>query len=149
MAQTAVLYKVLQVKEQAKDQAQMERVAAVEQFEQVANRLYDQLKEKETAEEQFVLNMQDTFTIERMKAQSRYISNLSSKIVGLQHRVQQARNKMEKAQELLNEAHFEVKKIEKTIDIREKATAAEERIVEAALMDEMSMRQYNMQDQNR
>ncbi len=149
MAQTAVLYKVLQVKEQEKNQAQIERVQAVEQFEIVANKLYDQLRKKEVAEKQLSHKMREQFTMEIMKEQSRYINNLSSKIVTLQHHVQQARKKMEITQELLNEAFIEVKKIEKMIDIREQEKNAEERMLEAALMDEMSMRQYNKQVQNR
>jgi len=148
MSQTAVLYKVLEVKEQEKQQAQINRVRAVDEFEKVAHQLYQQLKEKEVAEERYIEKMQDQFTIDKMKAQSLYINNLSSRIVMLQQHVQNARQKMEKAQEMLNEAHIEVKKIEKMIDIRETEKAEEERIIENALMDEMSMRQYNKQVQN-
>jgi|SRR5690625_1283394 len=149
MAETAVLYKVLQVKEQEKNEAQIERVQAVEQFEKVANQLYDQLKKKETAQKQLDQKMREQFTMEIMKEQSRYINNLSSKIVTLQHHVQQARRKMEDTQEMLNKAFIEVKKIEKMIDIREQEKIAEEEMLEAALMDEMSLRQYNKQAQNR
>lgn len=148
MSQTAVLYKVLEVKEQEKQEAQINRVRAVDEFEKVAHQLYQQLKEKEVAEERYIEKMQDQFTIDKMKAQSLYINNLSSRIVMLQQHVQNARQKMEKAQEMLNEAHIEVKKIEKMINIREKEKAEEERIIENALMDEMSMRQYNKQVQN-
>jgi len=148
MSQTAVLYKVLEVKEQEKQEAQINRVRAVDEFEKVAHQLYQQLKEKEVAEERYIEKMQDQFTIDKMKAQSLYINNLSSRIVMLQQHVQNARQKMEKAQEMLNEAHIEVKKIEKMIDIRETEKAEEERIIENALMDEMSMRQYNKQVQN-
>ena len=148
MSQTAVLYKVLEVKEQEKQEAQINRVRAVDEFEKVAHQLYQQLKEKEVAEERYIEKMQDQFTIDKMKAQSLYINNLSSRIVMLQQHVQKARRKMEKAQEMLNEAHIEVKKIEKMIDIRETEKAEEERIIENALMDEMSMRQYNKQVQN-
>src|SRR5690625_917032 len=148
MSQTAVLYKVLEVKEQEKQQAQINRVRAVDEFEKVAHQLYQQLKEKEVAEERYIEKIQDQFTIDKMKAQSLYINNLSSRIVMLQQHVQKARQKMEKAQEMLNEAHIEVKKIEKMSNIREKEKAEEERIIENALMDEMSMRQYNKQVQN-
>lgn len=145
MARTASLYKVLEVREQEKDQAQLNRVQAVEQFEQIAQQLYEQLKAKETAEERLANKMKEAFTIDKMIVQSRYIDNLSNKIITLQHHVQQARVKMEQAQELLNEAHIEVKKIEKMIEIREAELAEERELAEAALMDEMSMRQYNKQ----
>src|SRR5690625_7069952 len=91
MSQTAVLYKVLEVKEQEKQQAQINRVRAVDEFEKVAHQLYQQLKEKEVAEERYIEKMQDQFTIDKMKAQSLYINNLSSRIVMLQQHVQKAR----------------------------------------------------------
>ena|SRR5699024_4261272 len=148
MSETAVLYKVLEVKEQEKQEAQLERVKAVEKFEQVANQLYEQLKEKEDAENYLNIEMQTTFTIDKMIKQTQYINNLASEIVNLQYYVQQARSKMEIAQEQLNEAHIEVKKIEKMIVLREDELEAEARTVEATLMDEMSIRQYYKQIQN-
>lgn len=149
MSETAVLYKVLEVKEQEKEEAQLRRIKAVEKFEEVANQLYEQLLKKENAEEHLNLKMKDTFTIDKMIAQTRYINNLAKKVMTLQSYVQQARTRMDTAQEQLNEAHIEVKKIEKMIEIREKELEAETRLVEANLMDEMSIRQYNKQSQNR
>lgn len=149
MSETAVLHKVLDVKEQEKQEAQLERVKAVEKFEQVATQLYEQLKEKENAEEHLDIKMKDTFTIDKMINQTQYINNLASEIVTLQYHVQQERSKMETAQEQLNAAHIEVKKIEKMIEFREDELEAEARVVEATLMDEMSIRQYNKQIQNR
>lgn len=148
MSETAVLYKVLEVKEQEKQEAQLERVKAVEKFEHIANQLYEQLKEKEDAEEHLNVEMKATFTIDKMINQTQYINNLANKIINLQFHVQQARNKMETAQDQLNEAHIEVKKIEKMIEIREDALEAEARTLEATMMDEMSIKQYNKQIQN-
>ena len=148
MSETAVLYKVLEVKEQEKQEAQLERVKAVEKFEHIANQLYEQLKEKEDAEEHLNVEMKATFTIDKMINQTQYINILANKIINLQFHVQQARSKMETAQDQLNEAHIEVKKIEKMIEIREDALEAEARTVEATMMDEMSIKQYNKQIQN-
>lgn len=148
MSETAVLYKVLEVKEQEKQEAELERVKAVEKFEHIANQLYEQLKEKEDAEEHLNVEMKATFTIDKMINQTQYINNLANKIINLQFHVQQARSKMETAQDQLNEAHIEVKKIEKMIEIREDALEAEARTVEATMMDEMSIKQYNKQIQN-
>ena len=148
MSETTVLYKVLEVKEQEKQEAQLERVKAVEKFEHIANQLYEQLKEKEDAEEHLNVEMKATFTIDKMINQTQYINILANKIINLQFHVQQARSKMETAQDQLNEAHIEVKKIEKMIEIREEALEAEARTVEASIMDEMSIKQYNKQIQN-
>lgn len=147
MAQTTSLYKVLEVREQEKNQAQLNRMKAVEQFEKIAQQLYEQLKAKETAEERLENKMKQAFTIDKMIVQSRYIANLGNKIISLQQHVQHARKKMEQAQELLNEAHIEVKKIEKMIELREAELAGEAELAEAASMDEMSIRQYYKQFQ--
>lgn len=142
MAQTAVLYKILHVKEQEKDQAQMAQLRAVEQFEHAATQLYKQLKEKEAAEQNLSSLMKEHMTIEKMKEQSLYINRLSNQIISLQRNVQGARQAMENKQTILNEAFIEVKKMEKMIDIREAEKRKEEKSLEAAMMDEISLRQY-------
>lgn len=142
MAQTAVLYKILHVKEQEKDQAQMAQLRAVEQFEHAATQLYKQLKEKEAAEQNLSSLMKEHMTIEKMKEQSLYINRLSNQIISLQRNVQVARQAMENKQTILNEAFIEVKKMEKMIDIREAEKRKEEKSLEAAMMDEISLRQY-------
>src|SRR5699024_11466689 len=92
--------------------------------------------------------MNATFTFDKMINQTPYINILANKIINLQFHVQQARNKMETAQDKLNEAHIEVKKIEKMIEIRENALEAVARTVEATMMVEMSIIQYNKQNQH-
>lgn len=146
MAQTARLYKILHVREQEKDQAQMNRMHAVEQFEHVATQLYEQLKEKEAAEQKLSRLMSGQITMEKMKEQSLYIQNLSNQLVSLQRRVQDARKTMENKQALLNDAHIEMKKIEKMIEIRETQKKQAAKRLDATMMDEISMRQfYNIQ----
>src|SRR5699024_5479878 len=87
MSETTVLYKVLEVKEQEKQEAQLERVKAVEKFEHIANQLYEQLKEKEDAEEHLNVEMKETFTIDKMINQTQYINNLTNKIINQQFHV--------------------------------------------------------------
>src|SRR5699024_11703842 len=70
-----------------------------EKFEHIANQLYEQLKEKEDAEEHLNVEMKATFTIDKMINQTEYINILANKFINLQFHVQQARNKMETAQE--------------------------------------------------
>lgn len=142
MGQTTALYKILHVKEQEKDQAQMNRIRAVEQFERVATELYEHLKTKEAAERTLSRLMSEQITIEKMKEQSLYIHNLSNQVISLQRHVQEARQTMENKQEMLNEAYIEVKKIEKMIAMREAEKQEEEKRVDAAMMDEISIRQY-------
>lgn len=149
MSDTAVLTKILNVREQEKKDAQLEQINARNYFEKVATELYQQLKTKEQAEVTLESYMQESSAINKIKEQSFYIQALNQKIISLQQRVQQARKEMENKQEILTEAHVEVKKIEKMIEQREKEFFAQEQKIEMALMDEISIRQFNTQAQNR
>lgn len=149
MSDTAVLTKILNVREQEKKDAQLEQINARNYFEKVATELYQQLKTKEQAEVTLESYMQESSAINKIKEQSFYIQALNQKIISLQQRVQQARKEMENKQEILTEAHVEVKKIEKMIEQREKEFFAQEQKIEIALMDEISIRQFNTQAQNR
>lgn len=149
MANTAVLEKILNVKEKEKETAQLEKTEAVNYFEKIAGRLYEKLKRKEEAESELHIVMNAKATITKIKEQSQYISLMKNKINTLQSSVQMARTEMDEKQAALTEAHVEVKKIEKLLELRgeEKAALIEKR--EMALMDEVSMLQFQKQTQNR
>lgn len=149
MAETAVLTKILNVREQEKIDAQKEQVEARDNFEKVATQLYTNLKTKEQAELTLETYMQESSAINYIKDQSLYIQALNKKIMSLQHHVQKARQEMENKQEVLTEAHVEVKKIEKMIEHRKAAFHAQEQKIEMMMMDEISIRQFNTQAQNR
>lgn len=148
MAQSVVLHKILNVKEEEKNNAQKEKAKATDRFEEVARSLYAVLKKKEQAEESFHHVMRDEATITKIKEQSLYIESLNKKIALLQHKVNQARKQLEAKQEELTEAHVEVKKIEKMIDKREQDKRDHERKLDMAEMDEISIRQFMMHVQN-
>lgn len=149
MSNTAVLHKILHVKEKEKNDAQVEKVRAVEYFEHIATQLYEELKVKENAETTLQHVMRESSTITTIKEQSLYISMLHKKILALQQKVQAARSEMEKKQVIFTEAHVEVKKIEKLIELRENELKAMEQKQETLLMDEVSIRQFQMQTKNR
>ncbi|MBO1003806.1 flagellar export protein FliJ [Pseudogracilibacillus auburnensis] len=149
MSQTAVLHKILHVREQEKKDAQMEQISARNYFEEVATQLYSELKTKEQAEQTLDNYMQASSAITKIKEQSLYIHALNKKIMVLQQQVQQARKQMEDKQEILTEAHVEVKKIETMIGHREKEIIAHKEKLESMMMDEISIRQFNTQVQNR
>lgn len=149
MSQTAVLHKILHVREQEKKDAQMEQISARNYFEEVATQLYSELKTKEQAEQTLENYMQASSAITKIKEQSLYIHALNKKIMVLQQQVQQARKQMEDKQEILTEAHVEVKKIETMIGHREKEIIAHKEKLESMMMDEISIRQFNKQVQNR
>lgn len=149
MSQTAVLRKILHVREQEQKDAQVEQLKATDSFEEVAKNLYRVLKTKEQAEEGLEQSMQKKATITRIKEQASYIDTLNKKIAALQRDVQVARQKMEVKQEKLTETHIEVKKIEKIIENREQERIKHERKLEMMEMDEISIRQFMTQVQNR
>src|SRR5699024_2676411 len=91
MADTAVLEKILHVKEKEKDAAQLDKTEAVNRFEEIASRLYEELKRKENAESELDVVMKAKATITMIKEQSRYISLMKEKINTLQNNVQKAR----------------------------------------------------------
>lgn len=93
--------------------------------------------------------MKESSAINYIKDQSQYIQLLNKKIMSLQLLVQEARQKMEIKQEELTEAHVEVKKIEKMIEKREEKMNIEEQKIEMMMMDEISIRQFTTQAQNR
>ncbi len=142
MSQTAVLHKLLHVREQEKTNAEVKKRQAREIFEEIATRLYQQLKTKEKAESDFEEVMQTNMTITKMKEQSLYISRLNGQIAALEQQVQQARNDMEQKQTMLTEAYVELKKVEKLIELREEEQETAQKKAENQLMDELSIRQY-------
>ena len=142
MAGTAVLEKILNVREKEKDDAQMEKNKAVESFEKVAQQLYKELKRKEEAESEFATAMKVSATITMIKEQSNYISLMNKNIYSLQLRVQQARQAMEEKQDALTEAYVEVKKIKRLIELRKEEVDELSRKQEMSLMDEISIRQF-------
>lgn len=149
MSNTAVLEKILNVKENEKRDAQAKKIKAVEYFEKKATELYQVLKTKETAEQKFQIVMRENATITTIREQSNYISLVNQKINELQQHVQKARMVMEEKQEAFTDAHVEVKKIEKLIEIREKEQQELIQKQEMLQMDEISLRQFQKQTQNR
>lgn len=147
MSNPAVLHKILSIREQEKNDAQIEQISARKYFEKVATQLYNTLKTKEEAEETLQNYMKRKAAIEKIKEQSIYIDSLNKSIVSLQAKVQQARQEMEYKQQVLTEAHIEMKKIEKMIERREKEQKELNDKLQMNLMDEISIRQF--QSQNR
>ncbi|SHG85750.1 flagellar export protein FliJ [Virgibacillus chiguensis] len=142
MSDTAVLTKLLHVRETEKVQAQKAYQQAIDCFENSATQLYQLLKKKEVAEEIYEECMQQTTTLEKLRKQVDYLEKLNAMIVHLQEEVQKARADMEAKQSDLTEAHVETKKFEKMITHRkQRETEAQEKL-EKAMMDEISMQQF-------
>lgn len=149
MSDTAVLLKLLHLRELEKEEAQRKQIEARDLFEDIATKLYRALKAKETAEDELRQSMQNKTPIVKIKAKSTYIETLKQKIVLLQSDVQKARKNLQIAEENLTEAHVEMKKIEKMIEHREQRRRENEKKLEMKQMDEISLQQYMLHVQNR
>lgn len=133
---------MLNVREQEKQAAELDKKAAMETFENFATRLYNELSVKEKAEQAFETKSDRQMTIEKMKQQFSYISQMNQEVAALQKEVHLARTKMEMKQKVLTTAYREVKKMKKLIEIREKEQTARLQNEEDRLMDEISMQQF-------
>lgn len=141
MYDTTALLKILDVRQQEKNEALVAHKIAIDQFEKVATQLYEQLKTKEHAQE--VLNRYvQSEIIKKIREQTLYIDMLNQKINQLQREVQIARQNMEEKQQIVTEKHIEVKKIEKMIEKREQVKKVHEAREEMKHMDEISIQQY-------
>ncbi|MBP2077658.1 flagellar export protein FliJ [Oceanobacillus polygoni] len=142
MAEIIALSKILDIRENEKKIAQRAYNQSLDSFEKVATELYHILQKKERAEDSYDQFLHALTPIERIKEQSAYIEQLNRQINDLQFRVQKARSEMESKQHQLSDAHVEVKKFEKIIEIRKETKANIQKKMENAFMDEISITQF-------
>lgn len=142
MQQTETLNKILNIREQEKKEAQISHHQSMTFFEEIAEKLYGLLSKKEKAEKSYQLYLEEMTTIDKVREQVAYIETLNKQVVTLQTEVQKARKQMEVKQEKLTEAHVEVKKFQKIIEIREDERIKLDQRAEQVMMDEISTQQY-------
>lgn len=142
MAETMVFSKILSVRENEKKDAQKEYHQSMKFFEEIATKLYNLLRKKEVAEESYESYLHKTTPIDLIKGQITYLEVLNKQIVSLQNEVQKARSNMESKQSILTDAHVEVKKYEKLIEVRQQTQEGNLKKAEKAFMDEISIQQY-------
>ncbi|MBN8234451.1 flagellar export protein FliJ [Halobacillus kuroshimensis] len=135
--------KIKDLRDKDKHEKQKEYQKTVETFEKRAGELYERLREKETAVEQFNDSLsRGTLQAAAFVQHRQYIEHLEAIVDDLQPSVQQARMKMEHAQTVLTDAYIEVKKYEKLIEMKEEEEVQWMKHEENARMDELSMNQY-------
>lgn len=142
MQQTETLTKILNIREQEKKEAQIAHHKSIALFEEIAGKLYTLLTKKEKAEESYQQFLGEMTTIDKIREQIAYIEILNKQIVTLQTEVQEARKQMEVKQAKLTDAHVEVKKFQKIIEIREYEHLKLSQRAEQIMMDEISTQQY-------
>ncbi|WP_461200430.1 flagellar export protein FliJ [Anoxybacillus sp. TBDG-1] len=134
--------KILHLKEHEKQKALHEYEEARNRFEEVAEKLYHFLKQKEDYEEQHKQQLQSGLAIQHIRSFQHFMSNLQRVIDHYQHLVMQARQHMELKQLKLVELNIEVKKYEKIKEKHDEMIATQMRIAEQKQMDDISIQQY-------
>lgn len=143
MAETTSLVKILHIRELEKHEAQKAYQDSQERFEDRATKLYTLLQKKEKAEASYEDYLQTIAPINRIKEQLTYIEQLNTQIMALQQAVQKARSEMENKQQSLTNAHVEVKKFEKIIELRQEQRKEQEQKNEEKFMDSISIQQFS------
>ncbi|SHF51587.1 flagellar export protein FliJ [Ornithinibacillus halophilus] len=142
MANTHALEKILDLQELEKQKALKVYQNSIDQFEEVATKLYYLLRKKEEAELNYETSIKKAIPIDEIKTQTSYINKLQEQILNLQGDVQQARSYMEKSRDELTDSYKEVKKFETVIERRKKEEFELSKKLEAKLMDEISLQQF-------
>lgn len=134
--------KILDVKENEKDQARMDYEQSRQEFEKVATKLYDLLKNKEDLINQQEKQMQEGISIFELKQHQYYLETLEKSISIWQLKVIEARNKMNIMEARLKDLNIEVKKYEKMKEKDFLQHMEEVKQDEMIKMDEMSIQMY-------
>lgn len=138
--------KVLTLREQQRDETEMAYKEAIQQFEEVAKQLYEQMKKKENTIEEQHRRMESGFSIDDLHNYARYIDALDKKIDVIQQKVINSRSKMQWYEEQLLEKNIEVKKFEKMKELSKQRFDAEMEHKEANQIDELSTMKFRSKE---
>lgn len=136
------LHKLLTIKEKEKEKALGEYNEAVKRFEEVGEKLYHLLKQKEDYEEMYKQKMSVGLSIQEIRHFRQFVTNLERTISHYQHLVAQAREQMLLKQAKLAEEAIEVKKYERMKEKHEQAVYEALQTIENRWMDEVSIQQF-------
>lgn len=138
--------KVLTLREQQRDETEMAYKEAIQQFEEVAEQLYGQMKKKENTIEEQHRRMESGFSIDDLHNYARYIDALDKQIDITQQKVINSRSKMQWYEEQLLEKNIEVKKFEKMKELGKQRFDAEMEHKEANQIDELSTMKFRSKE---
>lgn len=138
--------KVLTYREQEKNETESAYKNAVQQFEQVATKLYEMLKKKEDVVADQQRKMIAGFSIDKIHHYARFIDSMEKRIAEIQQEVVQARMKMNWYEEKLLEKTMEVRKFEKMREKDREHHRAEMEHMEAMRLDELSTLKFRKKE---
>lgn len=133
---------IIVVKEQEKNEVEMAYKKAVQDFEAVAQNLYDSLKRKEDLISYQEQQMKIGMSIQEMHSNAQFLDSMEKAIVDIQNKVIQARSKMEWFEEKLLEQTLECRKYGKMREKDYELFKLEENRLEMLQLDELSQIAY-------
>ncbi|SDB88648.1 flagellar FliJ protein [Pelagirhabdus alkalitolerans] len=142
MASINAFNKILDHQEREKNIAHKDYQHSVEEFETVAEQLYQLLQKKEQVEQEYNYYLKSSGTVTTLATHYAFIEQIKKKIDNVQVEVNKKRSIMDRKQQKLTKAHIEVKKFEKIIDHKIEHEHEKLKYHENKEMDEISSRQY-------
>ncbi|MBY8912192.1 flagellar biosynthesis chaperone FliJ [Bacillus sp. YC2] len=137
--------KLLELKENEKDQSLSEYRQSVSEFETAAEKLYENMSKKELLEKDKESKLRTGMSVQEMRHYQQFVSNLENTIYHYQKLVIMKRNEMNEKQDQLTEKNIEVKKFEKMREKQFNMFALEDKAAEMREMDDISIKQFMIQ----
>jgi len=134
--------KILQLKEREKEEALSLYQDSVKRFTDAAEKLYELLRKKETLEETQLQQLSKGLSVQKIKHNQLFVTNLEKSIDHAQGLVMKARNTMQWHEEKLKASNIEVKKYEKLKEKKQQTFIAMMNDMENRTLDEFSTQQY-------
>lgn len=133
---------IIVVKEQEKNEVELAYKKTVQDFETIAQNLYDSLKRKENLISYQEQRMKIGMNIQEMHSNAQFLESMEKTIADIQNKVIQARSKMEWFEEKLLEKTLECRKYEKMRERDYELFKIEEDRIEMIQLDELSQIAY-------
>lgn len=134
--------KLLTVKDNEKNQIQMEYHEALHQYESVLESLYKYVKQKEDFEKKQRDMLKSGLSIQLIQQQEQWVKNLEKIILHYQTKAMHTKAILQQKQALLREKNIEVKKYQKLKEQHLHSFMYKMNEEERKLMDEISIQQY-------
>ncbi|WP_273125546.1 flagellar export protein FliJ [Metabacillus sp. HB246100] len=134
--------KVMDIKENEKEKSLAEYNQSVSDFESVANKLYDSMKQKEILEENTLSRLNEGISVQEMRHYQQFVSNIEKTISHYQKLVMLTRNRMNEQQVKLMQKNIEVKKYEKLKEKQKETFLIDAKANENKVMDDLSIQSF-------
>lgn len=136
------LQKVMEYKNREKNDAQKHYSDAIEQFETIATKLYETLKQKEELMANQSQKLQQGLPISQIQQHEQMITYLQKEVDSLQWQTQRARKMMTDREKLLVSKSIDYKKYEKMKDMKYEQYVEDEKREETKILDEISVQRF-------